>query len=102
MTSIIIDNKYAVHNYYNYYFLFSVFSFVDMAKYLLSKNDGLFLLSEKLNQDPLESYFGKQRARCGRSDNPNSRTFLACNKSSKDNSDRTWWKYTKEKTRMDS
>ena len=34
------------------------------------------MLSEKLNQDPLESYFGKQRARGGRSDNPNSRTFL--------------------------
>ena len=47
-----------------------------MVRYLLSKKDGLFLLSEKLNQDPLESYFGKQRARGGQLDNPNSRTFL--------------------------
>ena len=35
-----------------------------------------FLLSERLNQDPQESFFGQQRLRGGRSDNPNSRTFL--------------------------
>ena len=37
---------------------------------------GLFLLSERFNQDPLESFFGQQRARGGRSDNPNVKTFL--------------------------
>ena len=47
-----------------------------MAKFLLSQKEGLFLLSERLNQDPLESFFGKQRARGGRSDNPNVRSFL--------------------------
>ena len=36
----------------------------------------LFLLSERLNQDPLETYFGQQRARGGRTDNPNTRTFF--------------------------
>ena len=30
----------------------------------------LFLLSERVSQDPLENYFGKQRARGGRCDNP--------------------------------
>ena len=47
-----------------------------MSKFLLSQKEGLFLLSERLNQDPLESFFGKQRARGGRSDNPNVRSFL--------------------------
>ena len=47
-----------------------------MGRYLLSQKPGLFLLSERLNQDPLESFFGQQRARGGRSDNPNVKTFL--------------------------
>lgn len=47
-----------------------------MARYLLSQKPGLYLLSERFNQDPLESFFGQQRARGGRSDNPNVKTFL--------------------------
>ena len=47
-----------------------------MAKFLLSQSSGLFLLSERFTQDPLESFFGQQRARGGRSDNPNARNFL--------------------------
>ena len=53
-----------------------VYSFVEMAKFLLSQQKGLFLLSERLNQDPLKSFFGKQRARGGRNDNPNVRSFM--------------------------
>ena len=46
-------------------------SFVEVSKFLLSSNkDDLFLLSERFSQDPLENYFGQQRARGGRSDNP--------------------------------
>ena len=43
-----------------------------MARMLLSQEDGhdLYLLSEKVSQDPLENYFGKQRSRGRRSDNP--------------------------------
>ena len=43
-----------------------------MTKYLLSQpnSDGLFLLSERVSQDPLENYFGKQRARGCICDNP--------------------------------
>ena len=47
-----------------------------MTRYLLKQKPGLFVLSERFNQDPLESFFGQQRARGGRSDNPNTKTFL--------------------------
>ena len=45
---------------------------VEMTKYLLSLPgaEKLFLFGERFTQDPLENYFGQQRARCGRSDNP--------------------------------
>ena len=42
---------------------------VEMAKFLL-KDNKLFLLSERVSQDPLENYFGRQRARGGRNENP--------------------------------
>ena len=43
-----------------------------MGKYLLSQDvdAGLFVLSERLSQDPLENYFGQQRARGRRNENP--------------------------------
>lgn len=42
-----------------------------MSKYLLSQpGSNLFLLSERISQDPLENYFGQQRSRGGRCDNP--------------------------------
>jgi hypothetical protein len=49
---------------------------VSFAKYLLSQKKGLFILSERFNQDPLEAFFGQQRLRGGRSDNPNVQRFL--------------------------
>ena len=39
--------------------------------FLLSKHKGLYVLSEKLFQDPLGNYFGKQRQRGGRNENRN-------------------------------
>ena len=30
----------------------------------------MFILSERVSQDPLENYFGQQRARGGRNENP--------------------------------
>ena len=51
-----------------------------MVRYLLgnardhdstSTDSDLFFLSERLSQDPLENYFGQQRARGGRNENPN-------------------------------
>ena len=47
-----------------------------MARHLLALKPGLFLLSERFNQDPLEAFFGQQRARGVRSDNPNVKRFL--------------------------
>ena len=54
-------------------------SFVEMTKYLLSQPDskGLFLLSERITQDAVENYFGKQQARGGRCDNPTIKDCLA-------------------------
>lgn len=56
----------------DYSFSSTVKSFVELTRYLLSQpgSEGLFLLSERISQDPLENYFGKQRARGGRSENP--------------------------------
>ena len=54
-------------------FPFTVKSFVEMTRFLLSKpdSDGLFLLSERVTQDPLENYFGRHRSRGHRCGNPN-------------------------------
>lgn len=43
-----------------------------MTRYLLSQSESgnLFFLSERICQDPLENYFGQQRLRGGRCDNP--------------------------------
>lgn len=53
----------------------TVKSFIEMVKYLLSQpkdsDQNLYVLSERISQDPLENYFGKQRARGGRNENPN-------------------------------
>ena len=49
---------------------------IELAKYLLGCTGVKFLLSERLSQDPPESFFGKQRMRGGYSDNPSVRDFL--------------------------
>ena len=54
----------------------AVYSFVELAKSLLKADGSRFLLSERFNQDPLEAFFGKQRARGGRSDNPTVQRFF--------------------------
>ena len=53
-----------------------VTSFVELTKYLFTLPGVEVLLSERFNQDPLESFFGKQRQRGGGSDNPNVAQFL--------------------------
>ena len=55
------------------YCYFAVYSFIEVSKYLLSQKKGLFILSERFN---LEAFFGQQRLRGGRSDNPNVQRFL--------------------------
>jgi len=41
-----------------------------MSRYLLALDDKLCLLSERISQHPIENYFGLQRARGGRNENP--------------------------------
>ena len=45
-------------------------SFIELISLLLSLDGAKFVLSECFNQDNVESFFGKQRARCGCGDNP--------------------------------
>ena len=45
-------------------------------RYLLQQPGVQYVLTAKLSQDSLESFFGKQRMRGGYSDNPNVATFL--------------------------
>ena len=62
-------------SFHSHSFLVSeVPSFVELAKLLLSSGVKYFL-SEKLNQDPLEEYFSKQRAAGGSWDNPTVEQF---------------------------
>lgn len=53
-------------------------SFVELTKYIFTKEAGVrVFLSERLSQDPLESFFGKQRQRGGGCDNPTVDLFLS-------------------------
>ena len=54
---------------YNFTLFKTVLSFIEMVQYLLSLPGVQYILSEKLCQDPIEAFFGKQRAAGGRSDN---------------------------------
>ena len=51
-------------------------SFVELTRFLLKQSGVQYVLSAKLSQDPLESFFGKQRMRGGYSDNPTVSSFL--------------------------
>ena len=51
-------------------------SFVDVSKYLLSYPGVKAVFSERFNQDPLESYFGKHRSHGGHCDNPTVKDFV--------------------------
>ena len=59
-----------------HFFLFTVKSFVEATRYLLSQPGVRFLLSERFCQDPLEAFFGNQRAKGGRNDHPTIKQFL--------------------------
>ena len=50
-------------------------SFLELGPVLLSDANVKFLLTERFCQDALESYFGEQRSRGGRSVNPNVQQF---------------------------
>lgn len=58
-------------------FLYIVQSFVELVKYLFTIPGVELFLSSRLNQDPLESFFGKQRQSGGGSDNPTVARFIS-------------------------
>ena len=51
-------------------------SMVEIIPFLLKVKGVKYVLTEKFCQDPLESFFGKQRMKGGSNDNPNVATFL--------------------------
>lgn len=55
---------------------FLVHSFIELTKYIFNLPGVKLFLSERLTQDPLESFFGKQRQRGRGSDNPTVSQFL--------------------------
>ncbi len=56
--------------------MYTVNSFVDVCKYLLSYPGVKAVFSERFNQDPLESFFGKHRSFGGTCDNPTVKDFV--------------------------
>ena len=56
---------------------YTAHSLNDIVKFLLSQGME-YVLTERFNQDPLEVFFGQQRSRGGRCDNPSAKQFL-CN-----------------------
>ena len=51
-------------------------AFTELTRFLLKQPGVHYVLSAKLTQDSLESFFGKQRMRGGYCDIPNVSTFL--------------------------
>ena len=55
---------------------FSVHAFHDLPKQLSSEDGVDYVLSDKLNQDPLEEHFGKQRVRGGSNENRSLKEYM--------------------------
>ena len=54
-----------------------VTAFCELVEFIFTKIPGVkYFLSEKLCQDPLESFFGHQRIRGGSNDNPTVASFV--------------------------
>ena len=53
-------------------------SFIELSTTVLRASEGqnAFILSEHLSQDPLENYFGQQRGKGGRCENPSMKEVL--------------------------
>lgn len=52
-------------------------SFTEMIEILLSgTDDRRFVLTDRFNQDPVEIYFGQQRSRGHRNDNPSVQQYM--------------------------
>lgn len=56
--------------------LYAVRAIVELVRYCLRLPGVSSVLTEHLNQDPIEAFFGRQRMSCGRNDNPSVASFL--------------------------
>ena len=65
-----------IEMFFFFNFLIIVNSFLDVSQYLLFYPGVRAVFSERFNQDPLESFFGKQRSHGGRCDNPTVKDFV--------------------------
>ena len=68
--------RYIEWNIWNGIIFLIVYSFCEIAKFLLSQSDNGYILSERFNQDPIEGFFGQQCSRDKRNDNPSVQQFL--------------------------
>ena len=50
-------------------------SFLEVGPFPLQQSGGKFIYSECFNQDPMEAFFGQQRTRGGRNNNPTVKQF---------------------------
>ena len=56
-------------------YAYAVGSFLEVAPFLLEQPGAKFLYSVRFNQDNVEAYFGLQRSKGGRNDNPTVKQF---------------------------
>ena len=70
---------YAILCVHYYKYIFTVSSFVDLVKYVLTIPGITVFLSERLCQDPLEKFFGCQHQRGGTNENPTVQEFCRIN-----------------------
>lgn len=59
--------------------LYIAYSFVDLLEFIFKIPGVTSFLSERISQDPLENYFGRQRQRGGVNENPTAHEFLKNN-----------------------
>ena len=78
---MLLHNIHALPQYDYYHYMYCMYthtvnSMVELIPFLLNVKGVKYVLTEKFCQDPLESFFGKQRMKGGSNDNPNVATFL--------------------------
>ena len=71
--------NYVIHLVHSKQIFLIVRSFTEMVPYLFTIPNVTSFLSERISQDPLEKFFGRQRMRGGVNDNPNVAQFLINN-----------------------
>ena len=74
-----INNFIIVIHYNKCSTFISAYSFIDLTKYLFNIPGVNSFLSERICQDPLEKFFGRQRQRGATNENPNISQFLKNN-----------------------